>query len=133
MCVAACGESRTPLEQLLADLEERVEERDAAGVTELLAADFAAPEGLTRATVRPELERYFFAYDSLDVTISEVTADEAGTKVSLRADVSGHPKEALGIQSLVPDGSAHRFEFALAKEGGALRIRAASWERLDRH
>jgi hypothetical protein len=128
----ACGGTpRSPLERLLADLEERVEDRDADEVAELLAADFAA-DGHTRASVPAELRRYFFAYEGLDATFSEVVPEGSPPqRVSLRVDLSGQPREVGGLAGLLPAVSAYRFELGLEDEGGALRIRSARWERLD--
>ncbi len=130
--VTACGKPPTPLEQLLSDLEDRVEARDAEGVTELLAPEFSGEGGLRRAAVPAELKRYFFAYESLDVTLSGVEADDPPRKVTLRVDLEGRPKEVFGLDNLVPAASAHRFVLELAGDGGPLRIKAANWERIDR-
>lgn len=131
LTLAGCAD-KPPLERLLADLEVRVEARDTDGVVKLLAADFKGQDGIVRATVPGELRRYFFGYESLDVTFSDLTPD--GTpphSLRLRVDLSGRPKDVAGLAGLLPAISAYRFELGLRSTGERLEITSARWERID--
>jgi hypothetical protein len=83
--------------------------------------------------VQGELQRYFFGYESLDVTFSDVAPDgEPPQKVSVRVDMSGKPKQIGGLAGLLPDMAAYRFDLDLAEKDGTLRVAGAAWERVDR-
>jgi len=130
--VVTCAK-KPPLEQLLADLEAAVEARDVGAVTSLLAPNFQAQDGVTAVRVPEELRRYFFAYESIDATVSEVMpTGTPPTSVSLRADLAGKPKSIGALGALLPALSAFRFELDLAPRDGRLVITSARWERLDR-
>jgi hypothetical protein len=123
---------KPPLAQLLADLEAAVEARDVGNVSKLLAPSFQAQDGLTAERVPEELRRYFFAYESLDVMLSEVVpGGTPPTSVSVRADMSGKPKELGALAALAPSAAAFRFHFGLAEKDGRLVITSARWDRLD--
>jgi hypothetical protein len=131
-CVAACREApRTPLEQLLHDMEAAVEARDADGVAALLTPDFRAQGGLTKAAIPGELRRYFFAYESLDLECEVVEASgEPPTQATLNVSLSGKPKDVGGLASLVPDATAYRFDLVLRGVEGRLQVAEAPWKPL---
>lgn len=132
LTIAGCS-SKSPLDRLLADLESRIEDRDAAAVVELLAPEFQAQNGMKPAMVVEELKRYFFAYESLDVQLSEVAPEgDPPRRVSVRVDMSGKPKQIGGLAGMVPDLAAYRFDLDLVPKDDALRISGARWERVDR-
>ena len=125
--------AKSPLDRLLHDLEARVEDRNAEAVVELLAPDFKAENGMSRAEVQGELKRYFFAYESLDVSLSEIAPSGAPpTHVSLRVDMEGKVRQVGGLGDLMPGLSAWSFDFDLVTKDGRLLVSAARWTRIDR-
>jgi len=89
--------------------------------------------GMSRAAIQDELRRYFFAYESLDVSFSDVAAEgEPPRKVSVRVDMSGKAKQIGGLSGMLPDVAAYRFDLDLAPVDGKLLVSGAAWERVDR-
>jgi hypothetical protein len=133
LAAAACsGPPLSPVEQLLADVEAKVEDKDADGLGKLLAPEFTGPGGLKRAGVPAELRRYFFMYDSLDVTFSGPLVEGAPpASVKVRVDLSGKPKDVGGLAGLVPDLAAYDLELGLRAEGERLLITRAAYARID--
>lgn len=123
----------TPLQQMLDGLEDAVEDRSAEAVAEYLAADLQAQNGMSRPMALAELKRYFFAYQSLDVSFSEVQPEgEPPSKVSVRVDMSGKAKQIGGLAGMLPELAAYRFDLDLASKDGRLLVSGARWERVDR-
>jgi ketosteroid isomerase-like protein len=129
----SCRKETDPVRRLLNDLEEAAEARDAEAVLKRLAPDFRGQNGLRRADAGAELRRYFFGYEKIDVTLSDVAVEPAGDDayVRLRIDVSGKPTGVGGLEGLLPAASAYRFSLELKKTGEAWLIAAATWERID--
>lgn len=131
---AACRAPSDPVEGFLAAVADAAEARDADAVAARLAADFRGGDAaLSRSAAQAELRRYFFTYESVDLTISEVTREpaEGGTRVSFRVDFSGKPKDVGGLAGLVPSLSAYGFDLLLVEGKGGLQAREAAWRRLD--
>jgi hypothetical protein len=129
---AACSRT-TPLDRLLAGLENTIEDRDAVGVAAHLAPEFKAENGMAPAAAVAELKRYFLAYESLDVAFSEATPEgEPPQKLSVRVDMSGKLRPIGGLAGMLPDVAAYRFDLDLVARDGKLLIAAARWQRVDR-
>jgi hypothetical protein len=131
--VAGCRKETDPIRLLLNDLEEAAEVRDAEAVLKRLAPDFRGQNGLSRADAGAELRRYFFGYEKIDVTFSEIVIEPAGStaRVRLRVDFSGKPKNVGGLEGLLPALSAYRFGLELKRSGDVWLVTGATWERLD--
>ena len=129
----SCRKETDPIRLLLNDLEEAAEARDAEAVLKRVAPDFQGQNGLSRADAGAELRRYFFGYEKIDVTLSDVVVEPAGNlaHVRLRIDFSGKPKNVGGLEGLLPALSAYRFGLDLKSDGNAWLIAAATWERID--
>lgn len=129
----ACSRERDPVKALLGEIEEAAEARDAEAVLKRLATEFQGQGGLRRVDAGAELRRYFFAYEKIDVTLSDVVAEKEGenTRLRLRADFSGKPKNIGGLEGWLPALSAYRFELTLVGSGSRLLVARASWDRLD--
>jgi hypothetical protein len=134
IALAAFGcRAKSPVERLLADLESHVEDRDAEAVGTLLAPELRAANNMTKTDTVAEMKRYFFAYESLDIHVSDVVATgEPPTKIALRVDMEGQAKQVGGLGGLVPGLSAWRFELDLVEREGRLLINGARWERVDK-
>jgi len=131
--VAGCRKETDPIRLLLNELEEAAEARDAEAVLKRLAPDFHGQNGLARADAGAELRRYFFGYEKIDLTFSDVVVEPAGNtaRVRLRIDFSGKPKDVGGLQGLLPAISAYRFALDLKSSGEVWLVGGATWERLD--
>jgi hypothetical protein len=126
-----CGDKSDPVRQALDRLVAAAKERDAAKFVESLAPDFRADDGTGRADAEATLRRYFAAYESLDVRMSDVSIERAAdaARVRFRADLSGKPRSIGGLEGLLPATSAYRFDLRLSPgEGGRWLVTWAAWE-----
>ena len=126
-----CGEKSDPVRQALDRLVAAAKDRDAGDFVEGLAPDFRADDGTGRADAEATLRRYFAAYESLDVRISDVSVERAAdaARVRFRADLSGKPRSVGGLEGLLPAKSAYRFDLRLSPgEGGRWLVTWAAWE-----
>lgn len=126
-----CREKKDPVRQALDRLVAAAKDRDAGGFVESLALDFQAADGSGRADAEATVRRYFAAYESLDVRISDVSVERAAdaARVRFRADLSGKPRNIGGLDGLLPATSAYRFDLRLSPgEGGRWLVSWASWE-----
>jgi anti-sigma factor RsiW len=109
-------------------------ERDVAGVAAHLAADYRDAAGNGRSDVEQTLRGYFAAYESLDVSLRDVSVEraEGAARARFRADLSGRPrKEAAGLAGLLPSSSSYRFDVRLVPDGTKWRIAWAAWEQVQ--
>lgn len=128
---AGCGPPSDPVRQAIDGIVAGAQERDAAAILERLSPDFQAADGSGRADAEATLRRYLAAYEKLDVRISELTVERAAgaTRARFRADLSGSPRRIGGLDGLLPQSSAYRFDLRLAPaEGGRWLVTWASWE-----
>ncbi len=126
-----CGEKSDPVRQALDRLVAAANDRDAGDFVQGLAPDFRADDGTGRADAEATLRRYFAAYESLDVRISDVSVERAAdaARVRFRADLSGKPRSVGGLEGLLPAKSAYRFDLRLSPgEGGRWLVTWAAWE-----
>jgi hypothetical protein len=126
-----CGEKSDPVRQTLDRLVAAAKDRDAGDFVQDLAPGFQAADGSGRADAEATLRRYFAAYESLDVRISDVSIERAAdaARVRFRADLSGKPRSVGGLEGLLPATSAYRFDLRLSPgEGGRWLVSWASWE-----
>jgi hypothetical protein len=126
-----CREKSDPVRQALDRLVAAAKDRDAGDFVESLAPDFNAADGTDRADAEATVRRYFAAYESLDVRISDFSVERAAgaARVRFRADLSGKPRSIGGLEGLLPATSAYRFDLRLSPaEGGRWLVSWASWE-----
>jgi hypothetical protein len=81
------------------------------------------------AEAQSTVERYFAAYEVLDVSIRDVRIEraEGAARVRLRATLSGQPRRIGGLDGLVPSSAAYDFDLRLVPEGGAWKVSWAQW------
>ena len=130
----ACREKSDPVRQALDRLLTAATERDAGDFVASLAPDFHAADGSGRADAEATVRRYFAAYESLDVKVSDVSIERAAdaARVRFRADLSGKARSVAGLEGLLPSKSAYRFDLRLSPdEGGRWLVSWASWENAD--
>jgi hypothetical protein len=125
----ACSGSSDPVRATLDRIVRAANARDADGVFARVAAGFQGADGSGFAEARATVERYFAAYEVLDVKIRDVVIEraEGAARVRLRADLSGRPRKIGGLEGLVPSSSAYDFELRLVPEGGAWKVTWAQW------
>ncbi|HVE65226.1 MAG TPA: hypothetical protein VNC59_01495 [Thermoanaerobaculia bacterium] len=128
---AGCGPATDPGRQTIDGIVEGAEERQAAAIVERLSPDFQAADGSGRADADVTLRRYLAAYEKLGVRISELTIEraEGAARARFRADLSGSPRRIGGLDGLLPESSAYRFDLRLVPaEGGRWLVAWAAWE-----
>jgi hypothetical protein len=118
-----------PIANVIHDIEKAADDRDASAIVEKLAANYADDNG-GRNEVEQNLKRYFFAYKSIDVSISDLQTWQSGPTAQARfiANFSGTAKEIGGLDQLMPSSAKYKFDVWLAKEGGDWKITNAKWE-----
>ena len=124
---AGCGAPKDPVQALLDDVTSAAEDKNADRTVARLSERFQGTGGMGRAEARVTLQRYFAAYESVDLTVYDVQA-EGHERVRLRVDFSGRPRQVGGLAGLLPSTAIYRFELELATEGGRLVVLRASWE-----
>jgi hypothetical protein len=132
LLAAACGGGGAdPVRQVLDDVVEAAEERSAEGVERQLSARFTAG-GLDRAGALAELRRYFAAYESLGVELTDVTIERGEAEAHARfvADLSGRTRKLPALDGLLPSAASFDFDVRLEREGDGWRIVRADWEPL---
>lgn len=127
LTLAACGgPPADPVERLIHDVSEAIEDRDAEAVGARVAEDFVGQNGMTRADVIATVRRYLAAYDKVGVQVFEVQRpDDAHLK--FRVDFTGKPKDVGGLAGLLPSAAVYEFEVELAGAGDALKVRRGTW------
>ena len=88
-------------------------------------ADFRGSDGSGRAEAEQTLRRYLAAYESLDVSLKDLSIERApaSARVRFRADLSGSPRNVGGLEGWLPRTSSYRFDLRLVPEGD-------SWKRV---
>jgi hypothetical protein len=128
---SGCGPATDPVRQTIDGIVEGAQDRDARAIVERLAPDFQAADGSGRVDAQATLGRYLAAYEKLDVRISELNIERAAgaARARFRADLSGSPRRIGGLDGLLPQASAYRFDLRLVPaEGGHWVVTWASWE-----
>lgn len=117
-----------PIANVIHDLENAAEDRDAGAIAEKLAANYADDNG-GRREAEDALRRYFFAYKSVDVSIRDLKTYQNGPTAQARFLVafSGTAKEIGGLDQILPSSATYRFDVWMAEEGGTWKITNAQW------
>ena len=127
---AGCGSPKDPVRATLDAMVRAADARDAGALFERVAPGFSAADGSSRDEARTAVERYFAAYEILDVRIEDVRIERGGAdaaRVRLRARLSGQPRRIGGLEGLVPSSAAYDFDLRLTQEGGAWKVAWAQW------
>lgn len=122
------------MRQTLDEIVAAAENRDARAIVERLAPDLQVADGTGRADAEATLRRYLAAYERLDVRVSDLTIERAtgAARVRFRADLSGSPRKAGGLDRFLPRSSSYRFDLRLepAAEDGRWLVTWAGWEQV---
>jgi hypothetical protein len=127
LLLPACGGApQDPVDRLIHDVSNAVEDRDAEAVGARVADDFQGQGGTTRADVIATVRRYFAAYEKLGVNVFDVQrVDEKNLK--FRVDFTGKPRDVGGLAGLLPSAAVYQFEVELTGSGDALKVRRGTW------
>lgn len=130
---AGCRSPGDPIRGTLEALRHAAEERDAAAVSGLLAADFRAETGEGRAEIEATLARLFAAYERVSISLEavEIERSESAARARFRVGMSGNARKLGGLEGLLPARASFRFDTRLGPEAGKWKIARASWERLE--
>lgn len=131
--LASCGrEARDPVSEILNRVTRAAESRDAGAVAGHLSEGFRDGDGGSRADAADLLRRYLAAYESISLTLSDVTLERGpqAARATFKVGMSGKPRAVSGLEGLLPRASAWRFELRLELEKGSWKITWASWRRL---
>ncbi len=130
--LALCCRAKSDKEMIAAvlnDMTQRVENRDAAGLSAHLAEDYTDFEGRDRAATQAIAEEYFRRYRFIKTKVlsSRIAMGEAGTATaeidaSLYSGVASALRKAVGFS-----GENYRVSCAFRKED-KWRISEARWE-----
>lgn len=126
---AGCRPPNDPAKQTLDDLSRAAGHRDAKAFLDLVAADFQGADGSRKSDLDSTVRRLFAAYESLDVTVRDLTVEraEGAALARIRVDLSGRARKIAGLEGLLPSSSSWQFETRLAPSGDRWRVTWASW------
>ena len=123
-----CREKQDPVDLLMADLEKAAEARDVSGIEKHLTAGFSGNEIVSREEALSQLRRYFAAYETIQIDVTNVERSESGNRVTFHVSFSGKGNAALNLQNLLPSSAAYDFELLLVYEDGAMKVKKAFWQ-----
>ena len=134
LALTACGGGGDPVQATLDAIVKAADARDAKALFQRVAPGFQAADGSGFAEAKSTVERYFAAYETLDVSIHDVRIEraEGAARVRLRATLSGHPRRIGGLDGLVPSSAAYDFDLRLVPEGGTWKVSGAQWNPANR-
>ncbi len=126
---AGCGPPADPVKQTLDDLSRAANHRDAKALLDLVAADFQGADGSRKSDLESSVRQLFAAYESLDVTVRDLTVErsEGAALARFRVELSGRARKIAGLEGLLPSSSSWQFETRLAPSGDRWRVTWASW------
>lgn len=125
-----CGAPKDPVRAALEAMVRAADARNAAALFDRVAPGFSAGDGSTRDEARATVERYFAAYEILNVSVRDVRIERGGpdaARVRFRAELSGQPRKIGGLEGLVPSSAAYDFDVRMTNEGGAWKVAWAQW------
>ncbi|MCC6128326.1 MAG: hypothetical protein IT186_00250 [Acidobacteria bacterium] len=128
-----CRKSGDPVRQTLDEIAAAAGKTDDGAVLSRISETFRGPGGESKADLAAEVKRYFFAYESLDVTLSDVVIEKGPDRARavFVAGLSGTAKKIGGLDGILPRTSKWKFEVTLVLEQEKWRIATGKWERLD--
>jgi hypothetical protein len=125
----SCARKGDPVRESLDEIVKAANARDTGRLFGFVAGNFQAADGSGVADARAMVERYFAAYEILNVTIRDVQIErgEGVARVRLRAEMSGQPRKIGGLDGLVPSAATYDFDLRLALEDGQWKVAWAQW------
>jgi hypothetical protein len=129
LALAGCGGGKDPVQATLDAIVIAADARDAKDLFQRVTTGFQAADGSGFTEAQATVERYFAAYEILDVSIRGVRIEraEGAARVRLRATLSGQPRRIGGLDGLVPSSAAYDFDLRLVPDGGQWKVSWAQW------
>jgi hypothetical protein len=129
--LVACRGPKDPILALLEDLKRAAESRDAGAIAAKLTEDFQGHDA-RRDDVRPMLQRYFAAYEKVNLDVYEVEVERgpAMAKLRFRADFNGRPLRIGSLGGFLPPSAMFRFALGLRQTENGWRVAQADWEEM---
>jgi SnoaL-like domain len=130
LALGACSPAGDPVRATVDRMAQAAKARDAKALFANVAPGFQAADGSGPAEARETVERYFAAYEMLDVAVRDVRIERGGSdaaRVRFRAQMSGQPRRISGLEGLVPSSAAYDFDVRMVDEGGAWKVTRAQW------
>jgi hypothetical protein len=128
LLVLVSCQKKDPIAQTIGEITDAAEARDAGAVLEHLSSTYSDANG-GRREVELALRRYFFAYNSIDITVHQLeTSHTASTgRATFRVLFLGSPKSAGGMDQFLPSSANYLFDVWLVKEGGEWKVATSQW------
>ena len=125
-----CAKKGDPIRETIDAVVAAANARDTASLMARVAPEFEAADGASRLDVEMRLNRYFAAYEILEVSVSDVRIEkgDGAALVRLRARMSGQPRAVGGLTGLLPSEAKYDFELRLVNDGEAWKLGWAAWE-----
>ena len=131
--VVACARApRDPVLECLDGVAKAAEVRDADGVLARVSEGYRDNSG-AKTDAALLLKRYFAAYESLSISLADVSVERGDDSARARFTVrmSGRPRAVAGLEGLLPRASRWRFDARLEAEKDGWKITEAAWARLE--
>lgn len=125
----SCAGSGDPVRATLDAMVKASNARDAKALFSRVSPTFQAADGSGLPDARAAVDRYFAAYEILNVSIRDLKIErgEGAARVRLRAEMAGQPRKIGGLEGLVPSSAAYDFDLRLISEGGSWKVAWAQW------
>ena len=133
LLLAACARAPgDPVLECLRGAAKAAEARDADGVLARISESYRDTAG-GKADAALSLKRYFGAYESLSIFLSNVAVQrgEASARARFTVKMAGRPLVVAGLEGLLPRASRWRFDVRLEAEKDGWKITEAAWEHLE--
>ena len=127
--VFGCARKADPVRETIDAVVRAANARDVQALLARVAPDFEAADGANRLDVEARLQRYFAAYEILNVRVSDLQIErgENAARVRLRAEMTGQPRKVGGLDGLLPSAAKYDFELRLVRDGEAWKLAWAAW------
>jgi len=124
---------RDPVQEAVAGTVKAAQKRDADAVAAFLAPGFRDTAGGDRDEAAATVRRYFAAYESLSLTVSNLVVERGAASGQARFTVSmsGTPRAIGGLEGLLPRASRWHFDLRLEPGDGGWKITHAAWTRVE--
>jgi hypothetical protein len=131
--VFGCARKADPVRETIDAVVKAANARNVEALLAHVAPDFEAADGASRLEVEARLQRYFAAYEILNVRVSDVQIErgENTARVRLRAEMTGQPRKVGGLDGLLPAAARYDFDLRLVYDGGAWKLAWAAWSPVE--
>jgi hypothetical protein len=132
--LGGCQSQPDPALALVDALRTSAEDRDAQTIADRLSDDFKGNGSVDKAEATATLRRYFAAYESVRLTVYDVTVTrrtETEVDLGFRAEFNGAARRIGGLDGFLPPSAVERFDLRLARRGSEWKVIAAEWRPIE--